>query len=105
MREMLCGLDEYPDCFICVNDFNAIDAMMILKSIDPDLLKKVRFLGYDDSHESRIFTPPLSTVHIHTQSIAFAAIQLLMTRMQYPSMEYRTVHVATDLILRESTEF
>jgi LacI family transcriptional regulator len=105
MRDMLHDLDEYPDCFICANDFNAIDAMMILRLKDSDLLKQVRFLGFDDSHESRIFTPALSTVHIHTQSLAFTAVALLMTRMQYPTMEYRTVHVATDLILRDSTEF
>ncbi len=105
MRAALRDLDEYPECFICVNDFNAIDAMMILRSKDSDMLKKVRFLGFDDSHESRIFTPTLSSVHIHTQSMAFTAVSLLMTRMQYPAMEYRTVHVATDLILRESTEF
>ncbi len=105
LREMLFSLDEYPDCFICANDFNAIDAMMILRLKNPDLLNQVRFLGFDDSSESRIFTPPLSTVHIHTQSLAFAAVSLLMTRMQYPAMEYRTVHVATDLILRDSTEF
>lgn len=105
MSRMLNELDEYPDAFICANDFNAIDAMMILRSRDPDLLKKVRFLGFDDSHESRIFTPALSSIHIHTQSMAFAAVQLLMTRIKYPTMEYRTLHIATDLILRESTEF
>lgn len=105
LRKMLNSLDEYPDCFICANDFNAIDAMMILRGKDEALLKKIRFLGFDDSHESRIFTPALSSVHIHTQSMAFTAVSLLMSRMQYPSMEYRTVHVATDLILRESTEF
>lgn len=105
MSRMLNELDEYPDVFICANDFNAIDAMMILRSKDSSLLQKVRFLGFDDSHESRIFTPALSTVHIHTQSMAFAAVQLLNTRIKYPTMEYRTLHVSTDLILRESTEF
>lgn len=105
LEEGLRGLDEYPDVFICANDFIAIDAMMILKRIDSSLLNKIRFLGFDDSHESRIFTPALSTVHIHTQSMAFAAVQLLMSRMQYPTMEYRTVYISTDLILRESTEF
>ncbi len=105
LEKGLLSLDEYPDVFICANDFLAIDAMMILKRVNSSLLNQVRFLGFDDSHESRIFTPTLSTVHIHTQSMAYAAVQLLMSRMQYPAMEYRTVHISTDLILRESTEF
>lgn len=105
LEEALRNLDEYPDVFICANDFLAIDAMMILKRLDSGLLNQIRFLGFDDSHESRIFTPALSTIHIHTQSMAYAAVQLLMSRMQYPTMEYRTVHISTDLIQRESTEF
>ena len=105
LEAALKELDEYPDVFICANDFLAIDAMMILKRMDSRLLNQIRFLGFDDSHESRIFTPALSTVHIHTQSMAYAAVQLLMSRIQYPAMEYRTVHISTDLILRGSTEF
>ena len=105
LKKELLSLGEYPEVFICANDFLAIDAMMILRRKDSEMLKNIRFLGFDDSHESRIFTPSLSTVHIHTQSMAYAAVQLLMGRMQYPSMDYRTVHIATDLILRESTEF
>lgn len=99
------SLDEMPDVFICVNDFVAIDAMQLLAQKDRSLPKKVRFFGFDDSHESRIFYPALSTVHIHSQAMAFSALHLLVTRMEEPAMEYRTIHVETDLVLRESTEF
>ena len=99
------SLDEMPDVFICVNDFVAIEAMLILRRKDSTLLDKVRFLGFDDSHESRIFYPSLSTVHIHTQSMAFSALHLLMTRIKEPDIESRTVYVETNLILRDSTEF
>lgn len=105
MKEALQNLEEYPEVFICANDFIAITAMMMLREKDKRLLKQVRFLGFDDSHESRIFTPALSSVHIHTQAMAFDAVNLLMNRMKYPEMEYKTVYVATDLILRDSTEF
>ncbi len=105
LGDALDALDEMPDIFICANDFVAIDAMQLLAQKDRTLLKKVRFLGFDDSHESRIFYPALSTVHIHTQAMSFSALHLLMTRIQEPTMDYRTIHVATDLVLRDSTEF
>ena len=105
MKDALMNLDEYPEVFICANDFVAITAMMILREKDKRLLKQIRFLGFDDSHESRIFTPALSSIHIHTQAMAYDAVNLLMNRMKYPEMEYKTVYVATDLILRDSTEF
>ena len=105
LSDALDDLDELPDVFICANDFYAIDAMQILAQRNRKNLKKVRFLGFDDTHESRIFYPTLSTVHIHSQAMAYSAMQLLMSRMQEPSIDYRSVHVATDLILRDSTEF
>ena len=105
LGDALDALDEMPDIFICANDFVAIDAMQLLAQKDRTLLKKVRFLGFDDSHESRIFYPALSTVHIHSQSMAFSALHLLMTRIKEPSMDFRTIYVATDLVLRDSTEF
>lgn len=105
LADALDNLEEMPEMFICVNDFVAIDAMQLLAQRDRKLLKKIRFLGFDDSHESRIFFPPLSTIHVHTQAMALSAIHLLLTRMKEPSQEFRTIYVATDLILRDSTEF
>ena len=105
LADFLENMDEMPEVFICANDFVAIDAMQILYQKDRSLRKKVRFLGFDDTHESRIFYPSLSTVHIHSQAMAYSAVQLLMSRMKEPSMERRLLIVATDLVLRDSTEF
>ena len=105
LADRLDSMEEMPDAFVCANDFVAIDAMQLLALQDRGLLKKIRFLGFDDSHESRIFYPALSSVHIHSQAMAFSALHLLMTRIEEPAMDYRTIYVATDLILRESTEF
>ncbi len=105
LGDLLDNLDEMPDAFICANDFVAIDAMQLLAQRDRKLLKKIRFLGFDDSHESRIFYPALSTVHIHSQAMAFSALHLLVSRIEEPSLDYRTIYVSTDLVLRESTEF
>lgn len=105
LSDFLEDLDDLPDVFICANDFVAIDSMQLLARRYRNILKQVRFLGFDDSHESRIFYPSLSTVHIHSQAMSFSALHLLMTRIKEPSMDYRTIYVATDLVLRDSTEF
>ncbi|MBQ9046607.1 MAG: LacI family DNA-binding transcriptional regulator [Solobacterium sp.] len=104
MADRLEHLQELPEVFICANDFVAIDAMLILRSIGVRIPEDVRFLGFDDSPESRAFDPVLSTVRIHTQDMAFSAVQLLISRIKEPNMETRTVHVASDLILRKSSE-
>ena len=103
--ETLANLEELPDVFLCANDFVAGDVIRALYSIGKNVPEDVRILGFDDAPESRISRPALSTVHIHTQVMAFSAVQLLINRMKEPSLDFRIVHTQTDLILRESTVF
>lgn len=100
--EQLAELEELPDVFICANDFIAGDTIRALFSIGKSVPKDVRILGFDDAPESRIGSPALSTVHIHTQVMAFSAVQLLISRIREPSLDYRIVHTQTELIYRES---
>ena len=48
--------------------------------------------------------PTLTTIHIHTQIMAYEAVHLLMSRMKESSLDYRIVHTQTDLIYRASTK-
>ena len=102
--EQLAEMDELPDVFICANDFVAGDLIRGLFSIGKTVPEDVRILGFDDAQESRIIRPSLSTVHIHTQIMAFTAVQLLLSRMKEPSLDYRVVHTETELICRDSTK-
>ena len=102
--ESIASLDQLPDVFICANDFVAGDLIRGLFAIGKSVPEDVMILGFDDAPESRISRPMLSTVHIHTQIMAFTAVQLLLSRMKEPSLDYRIVHTETDLIYRESTK-
>ena len=101
--ETIAGLEELPDVFICANDFLAGDLVRNLFSIGKSVPDDVLVLGFDNSPESRIFRPALSTIHIHTQVMAFAAMQLLISRRHEPSLDSRIVHTETELIYRDST--
>jgi len=101
--ESIAELDELPDVFICANDFLAGDLIRSLFSIGKSVPEDVLILGFDNSAESRIVRPNLSTVHIHTQVMALAAMQLLISRKNEPSLDSRVVHTETELILRDST--
>jgi len=103
MAAPLAALPELPDLFICANDFIAVDAMHSLRKLGKSIPENVLLCGFDDAPESRIMTPALTTVHIHTQIMAFTAINLLLTRMKEPTLDYRTVYTATELIYRDST--
>ena len=104
MDAPLAALPELPDLFICANDFIAVDTMQSLRKLGKSVPGDILLCGFDDAPESRIMTPALTTVHIHTQIMAFTAINLLQTRMKEPSLDYRTVYTATELICRDSTK-
>ena len=101
--ESIAGLEELPDVFICANDFLAGDLVRNLFTIGKSVPEDVLVLGFDNSPESRIYRPGLSTVHVHTQVMAITAMQLLLSRRHEPSLDFRTVHTETELIYREST--
>lgn len=104
LNEYLAALPELPDVFICANDFVADDAIYVLRKLGKTIPGDVLFCGFDDSPNSRIMTPSLTTVHIHTQIMAFAAMQLLISRIKEPNLDYRIVHTETELIYRDSTK-
>ena len=101
--ESISELEKLPDVFICANDFIAGDLFRGLFSIGKSVPEDVMILGFDNSPESRMIRPSLSTVHIHTQVMAISAIHLLLSRKNEPSMDSRIVHTETELILRDST--
>ena len=103
MQPVIDSMKALPDVFICANDFVATDLLQALAAVGKRVPDDVLICGFDDSAESRLSKPPLTTVHIHTQIIAFTAVHLLISRIQEPSLDYRTVHTQTDLIYREST--
>ena len=103
LMEIIPDMPELPEIFICANDFVATDLMQALAAAGKRVPEDVRLCGFDDSAESRLSKPPLTTVHIHTQVIAYSAVHLLISRIKAPSLDYRTVHTETNLIYREST--
>ena len=96
-------LSSMPDVFICANDFVALDALAALKKLGLSVPEDIWLCGFDDSPESKVVTPSLTTVHIHSQIMGFSATHLLLSRIKEPSLNFRTLHTETSLIYREST--
>ena len=92
-----------PEVFVCANDFVALDLMSVLEERDLSVPKDIWVCGFDDAPESRIVSPRLTTIHIHTQAMGQVALEVLYSRILTPDMNYRTVYTETDLVYREST--
>lgn len=102
--DRLSALPVLPEVYICANDFVAIDLMRALLKMNIRIPNDIMVLGFDDSPESRILSPALSTVHIHSQTMGYTAVKMLLNRIQQPDLYSQTVHTETSLLLRASTE-
>ena len=96
-------LSVLPQVFICANDFVALNLLNVLNKMQIKIPEDIKILGFDDAPEARIISPKLSTVHIHSQILGFSATQLLLSRINEPDMNFRTMHCETNLVLRAST--
>lgn len=104
IKEEIQKLNELPDVFLCANDFAAIDTMYVFKELGIRVPQDVYLCGFDDSPESHVTSPTLTTIHIHSQIMGFSAVHLLMSRIKEPALNFRRIYTETSLIYRESTE-
>ena len=103
--ESLERLDELPDLFICANDFVAVEAIQALRKQGKSVPEDVMICGFDDAPVSRIVSPALTTIHIHSQTMGLSACHLIMSRIREPALNFRTTYVETNLIYRQSAPF
>ena len=103
LQEKFQKMKKLPDVFISANDFVAMDVIHALKKLGYSVPQDVWLCGFDDTAESKVITPSLTTIHIHSQVMGLSAVQLLMSRIKEPSLNYRTMYTETNLIYREST--
>ena len=97
-------IKKLPEMFICANDFVALDLIYGLRKIGIECPRDIKLFGFDDSPESKIMTPSLSTSHIHSQIIGYSAANLVVSRIEQPDLNYRITYTETDLIYRQSTD-
>lgn len=94
---------QLPDVFVCANDFVAIDLIRALKKCEINVPDDVRVTGFDNSAESRIIEPHLTTVDIPSTQMGYIAADMLHSRINEPAIPYRITHVRTTPKFRDST--
>jgi LacI family transcriptional regulator len=103
MDKLLDGMTHLPSAFICANDFIAISVMKSLKSKNVKIPNEIVICGFDDTPESIIVEPHLSTVHIFNNEMGIIAAEMLLSRIKDPLKPYQVTHVRTKPIFRDST--
>ncbi|MDE7212534.1 MAG: LacI family DNA-binding transcriptional regulator [Lachnospiraceae bacterium] len=92
-----------PDCFVAANDSIAINLLTALKSLKIRVPSDVRVIGFDNVAESKHTTPPLTSVNVNKNALGKKIISLLLDRVNNPSQANQIIHVASNIVIRDST--
>lgn len=64
----------------------------------------VSIIGFDDIQLAKMYKPSLSTIRVDKYEMGRLAFERLFNRIEQPERHYTTIHMNTDLVLRESTQ-
>ncbi len=103
LKRSFSNMKELPEVFFFANDFAAFPLLPLLHERNIRIPEDLKLVGFDDAPETRIVHPPLSSIHIHSQIMGHTAMNLLMSRIREPELNFRTLHTETSLYLRGST--
>ena len=104
LSRRIASLPKLPEVFFCANDFLAISTLKALKKLNYSVPEDILLCGFDNSIESQIIEPALSTVNIPSFSMGYIASDLILSRIEFPDLPYRTTYIKTNVLLRESTK-
>lgn len=100
--ECIKNMPILPDAFVCANDYLAINLINSLKRLNYKIPEDIMITGFDDSPQACVVEPTLSTVKINHQ-MGHIAANILLDRIDCPSLPFRCTYVQTTPILRNSS--
>lgn len=104
LSQRIAALPQLPQVMFCANDFIAISALKALRKLNYSVPEDILLCGFDNSVESQIIEPALTTINIPSYSMGYIASDLILSRIEYPDMPFRTTYIKTNVLFRESTK-
>ncbi len=95
--------DKLPHGFIVASDTMAVGAIRALNDHAIAIPDRVSIISFNDVAIAKYTTPPLTTVHSHTEALGERAIELLQQRIKNPKKIPETNTLATEIVYRGSS--
>jgi len=86
----------------CANDLLAIGALSALARRGTKVPDQISVVGFDDTELARHSAPPLTSMKIHSRSMAHAAVRRVLERLETPGLPPVVMEFPIDLVTRES---
>lgn len=93
-----------PTAVFCCCDTIALGAMSAIWENGLVVPTDISVMGYDDIHDSRFYTPPLTTMHQSKARLGVGALNVLLERIQHSDQPHtpQCIEFHPELVLRQS---
>jgi len=92
-----------PTAIVGMNDLMAYGAMQAALQRGLRVPEDVSIAGFDDDAMFRVLAKPLTTGCVDGAAFGVQAVQLILNRLQNPDLPPQKAHVASHLVVRQST--
>jgi len=101
--QSLLDLEDPPTAIFAFNDMLAVGVLQAARARGLRVPEDLSVVGFDDTFEASIVTPPLTTVRQPLAEMGRMAVALLVRLLQNQRIEALHVELQTKLVVREST--
>lgn len=91
------------DGIICPSDSLAVGALYAVKRAGLKVPEDIKIIGFDNSIQSQITNPPISTISRSPELMAKKASQLLLDIIEENTLKEKHIIINTNLIIRSSS--
>ena len=102
MLTQLLSRKDSPTFILTCTDPLAHTVYMVAEKLLIDIPNTLSVAGFDNMHESRLLTPPLTSVDVPRMDMAIVAIELLVKHMNNPLCPHELIQVEPTLVIRNS---
>ena len=92
-----------PDAIIACHDYIGVELLEELRKEGLNVPGDVLIAGVNGNHVSAECDPPLTTFVLPCKEIGSAAVELMFSRIDNPSLPPREVMLASRFVIRSST--
>lgn len=99
----LLAMEDRPTALFCTNDTIAIGAMKSALRAGLRIPEDIAIIGYDDSENSRMVEPELTTIRVDKAAMGRIAAERLIAQIEGEKPCKENIQTSVELVIRQST--
>jgi len=93
---------DFPTALVCANDAIALCTVTALNKVGLRVPKDVSVTGFDNTEESYLSSPTITTVNVPKEEIGLRSVEMLLRRVEKQQSPFEKVLTISSILFRDS---